>query len=780
VTSLFLTGIIILTGISDIQAQQPLSFKTSRITVAVVYDGPAKMNQEFHDYVVKEVRSLMSGQVTVDFIDRSKTTGTWTTGSVQAINTQLLADTSVDIIISMGVLASQNLAMRKMLSKPVVAGMVLNHEMQKLPWQNGSSGIPNLSYIQLKSSVDNEYDELNKVAHFKKLAVVICRDYHDILIPDNHAMVSFDSVTGLRLNLILADTSADAILQSIPRDADAVYLDALFRLPYPELIRLVDSLNVRKLPSFGFDESLVDDGVLASVYPCIIERLSKRIALNIQQILLGQNASALPVELLAGKGFFLNLGTFGKLGLKPLTWDLFTEATIVDLQRRDTNVRFISLPDLISLALDSNQDLLAQKFTVMAGSKDINIARSALLPYLDVNAMGVLNDKLNYQPPQMVSANASASQILYSEPYRSNVKVAQSNLVASEEGLNSQKLNIGNQVAQAYLNILENRSNFYLLINNLMITRSNLEIAKMKKDAGSAGEDEVLRWQIEVAKAKRNVISSYGLIAQGSYTLLQLIHVKNLTSYDLGEFRMEKSGLLIADSSFFGIFNDPVRLQKFSQFLVKEGMDNSPALRQYQYLIEAQQRIYRSNSISRYIPTATAFGNYGNVLYQAPYEISEGIPGGLPNYSWSVGAKIDIPLFTGLKNNALAQKARLTLAQLKSEQQSVKDKLESSILSNIAALVSAYYDLKQMRIAEESAIKNFQIVNNQYLLGNKSILDVLDAQQQNLITSMSKNTSFNNLVKNYFNLQQSLGRLDYIMTTAEKADFWRRLDAFMQ
>ncbi|MCK9205097.1 MAG: efflux RND transporter permease subunit, partial [Bacteroidales bacterium] len=551
VKSLFLTGIIILTGISDIQAQQPLSFKTSRITVAVVYDGPAKMNQEFHDYVVKEVRSLMSGQVTVDFIDRSKTTGTWTTGSVQAINTQLLADTSVDIIISMGVLASQNLAMRKMLSKPVVAGMVLNHEMQKLPWQNGSSGIPNLSYIQLKSSVDNEYDELNKVAHFKKLAVVICRDYHDILIPDNHAMVSFDSVTGLRLNLILADTSADAILQSIPRDADAVYLDALFRLPYPELIRLVDSLNVRKLPSFGFDESLVDDGVLASVYPCIIERLSKRIALNIQQILLGQNASALPVELLAGKGFFLNLGTFGKLGLKPLTWDLFTEATIVDLQRRDTNVRFISLPDLISLALDSNQDLLAQKFTVMAGSKDINIARSALLPYLDVNAMGVLNDKLNYQPPQMVSANASASQILYSEPYRSNVKVAQSNLVASEEGLNSQKLNIGNQVAQAYLNILENRSNFYLLINNLMITRSNLEIAKMKKDAGSAGEDEVLRWQIEVAKAKRNVISSYGLIAQGSYTLLQLIHVKNLTSYDLGEFRMEKSGLLIADSSFF-------------------------------------------------------------------------------------------------------------------------------------------------------------------------------------------------------------------------------------
>ena len=777
---IFLLGLFILTGISGSRAQQALSFKTSRVKVAVVYDGPAKVNPEFQSQVITEVRGLMAGQVDVDFVDLSHTTGNWSEASVISVNDRLLADKTVDIIISMGVLASQDLAERKVLAKPVIAAMVINHDMQKLPWLNGTSGVPNLTYIQLKSSLDNEFAELKKIVPFKKLSMIISRDYYEVINPENRSKSNFDTIAGIEVNLILADTSADAILKSIPADADAVYLDALFRMPFPELMRLIESLNARKLPGFGYDETLVEDGVLASVYPRFIGRLSKRIALNVQQILLGQNASTLPVELLTGKGFFLNLGTFGKLGLKLISWDLFTEATIVDLKKQDSAVKFISLPDLMSVALDSNRDLVARKFEVLAGSKDINIARSALLPYLSVNATGTLNDKLNYQPPQSVSANASGSQTLYSEPSWADVKIARSRQVAREEGLNTQKLDIGNRVAQAYLNILENRSNFYLLINNLMITRSNLEVAKMKKETGAAGEDEILRWQIEVARSKKEVISSYALITQVSYQLIQLVHVRSLTSYDLAEFRLEKSGLLIADSTLFTLLDDPIRLVKLGNFLVKEGIDHSPVLRQYTSLIESQQRTYKSNSISRFIPTATAYGNYANRLYQPPYELPGGITATYPDYSWSVGAKLEIPLFTGLKNNAIAQKARLALAQLNSEQQSELDKLESSVRSNLSALMSAYYDYRQMKLAETAATKNFEIVNNQYLLGKKSILDVLDAQQQNLTTGMSVNTAFSNFIKSYFNLQQSLGRLDYLMSAGEKADFWTRLNAFMK
>jgi outer membrane protein TolC len=777
---LLLIGMLIITGVHQINAQQSLSFRTSEIKIAVVYDGPAKINDEFQAIVVQEIRSLMAGQVKVDFLDLSLTTGNWTTSKIASINTHLLSDTSIDVIVSMGVLASNDLARRKNFAKPVIAAMVLNHQMQHIPWKNGASGVPNLSYIQLKPSLDNELNELKKILPFKYISLIVSKDYYDALNPGHQPIYNFDTISGVKLNLVLADTSADAILKSIPKDVDAVYLDAIFRLPFPELTRLIDSLNARKMPSFGFDQTLVEDGVLASVYPRIIGRLSKRVALNVQQILLGQNASTLPVELLSGKGFFLNLGTFGKLGLKLISWDLFTEATIVDLRKQDTAIQFISLPDLINVALDSNRDLVASRFDVLAGSKDINIARSALLPYLNVNATGTLNDKVNYMPPQSIVANASASQVIYSEPYWADLKVSQNRQASREEDLNNKKLNVGNQVAQAYLNILENRNNFYLLINNLMITRSNLEVSKMKKETGSAGEDEVLRWQIEVARSKKNVIASYAAISQVSYELLQLVHVKSVTAYDLDEFRLERAGLLISDSAFIKNLDDPIRLQKLGEFLVKEGMDNAPLLRQYKFLIEAQQRACRSANISRYIPTASAFGDYTNRLYYPTYELPGGIPVNYPNYAWTVGAKVEIPLFTGLKNNAYAQKSRLILAQLKSEEQSVADKLESSILSNLSALMSAYYDFKQMKIAETAASKNFEIVNNQYLLGKKSILDVLDAQQQNLTTSISVNTAYSTFIKNYFNLQQSLGRLDYLMTEGEKSGFRKRLEEFMK
>jgi len=772
--------ILLMAGFSSSQAQQPVKFKTGHVSVAVVYDGPAKINQEFQFYLVQEVKGLMAGQVDVDFLDPALTTGTWSMEMVKTINTRLLADNRVDIIIGMGVLSSQDLASRKGLTKPVIAGFVINWKLQRIPFFNGTSGIPNLCYIQLKPSLENEFNELKKIVPFKNLALVISKDYFDVLNPEHRTTANFDTIGGVKINIILADTSSNGILKAIPRDADAVYLDAMFRLSISEFNRLMDSLNARKLPSFGFDQTLVEEGALASVYPRMIGRLSKRIALNIQQILLGQNASSLPIELLAGKGIFLNLGTFAKLGLKLISWDLFTEATIVDLRKRDTAARFISLPDVMTLALDSNQDLVAKKFEVMAGSKDINIARSALLPYLDVNATGMLNDIQNYQPPQMITANANASQTLYSEPSWANLKVEKSRQTAREEDLNSRKLDIGNQVAHAFLNILESRNDFYLMINNLMISRSNLEVSQMKKETGSAGEDEVLRWQIEVAKSKKNVIAAFSSISQVSYQLIQLIHVKNMTAYDLDEFNLEKSGLLVADSNFFKILDDPIRLQTLSNFLVREGIQNSPAIRQYHFLIEAQERYFKSANISRFIPTTTAFGNYTNRLYQTPVEIQNGIPITYAPYSWSIGAKVEIPLFTGLKNNAVMQQSRLSVAQLKSEQFSFIDKLEASIRSNLSALMSTYYDYKQMTIAESAATKNLGIVNNQYLLGKKSILDVLDAQQQNLSSSLSVNTSFYSFLKNYFDLQQSLGRFDYWMSDQEKSDFKKRLEEFMK
>ena len=774
---LLLTGFFALAATSPARAQEPLEFNMKTVSIAIVFDGPARVNTLYRTTLEKEIRSLMSGQVDITFIHSAElTTGQWTIESVKALNDNLLADKNVDIIVSVGVLAAQDLAHRKILSKPVIASPVVNHKRQDLPYVHGTSGIPNMTYIQIKPDIENEFAELKKIANFDNLSILVNRDYMDILNPSHRPYTNFDTINGVRINMILCDTSAAEILKALPKETNAVYFDALFKLPASQLKILLDSVTSRRLPSFGFDQGDVEEGVLASLYPRLIDRLSKRIALDIQQVLLGENASSLPVELLLGKGLFLNLSTFTKLGLKILSWDVLTEATIVDLVKQDTSVQFVQLKEVMALASDSNQALVAKEFEVKAGARNINIARSSLLPTLNAYAQGVLNDSKNYQAPQIVSANGNITQSVYSEPAWANLKVTTSNQQALVEDLNTRKMDIGNQTARAYLNILESRHNFLLLLNNLMISRSNLEIAKMKKESGSVGENEIYRWQIEVAKAKKDVINSYSNMTQSVFKLLELIHVRTLVSYDLADVELETSGLLIADPEFSRILEDPIRLEKLSNFLVREGKDKSPVIRQYDFLIIAQERSARSANISRYIPNTTASGSYTNRLYQT---MPSGWPYLPPDDTWSIQAKVEIPLFTGLKNNATMQKARLILAQRRSERQSQLDKLESVIRSNLTTLMSDYLSHKQWLIAENAGNKNLEMVTNQYLLGKKSILDVLDAQQQYIISSLSRNSSYYALLKDYFALQESIGQFDYLISDAGKLDYLTRLKAFM-
>ncbi|MEI7983023.1 MAG: efflux RND transporter permease subunit, partial [Bacteroidota bacterium] len=539
--------LLFLSFLSPSRAQEAPDFKMQKVRIAIVVDGPARLNDLYRSSMEKEIRSLMAGQVEVVFVQQRDLTGQWTPESVRSMNDRLLADNSVDLIVSLGVLATHDLCRRKHFPKPVIAAPVLDRNLQGIPYKLGTSGINNLTYIQLKPAIENELAEMKKIVNFDNLSILVSTEYMDILNPGHRPFTNFDTVNGVKLNLIQCDTSAAEILKILPRETNAVYLDALVRMSAGQFSLLIDSLNARKLPTFGFDQVEVEAGALASLYPRLIDRLSKRIALDIQQILLGVNASSLPVELLTGKGLFLNLGTFAKLGLKMLSWDILTEATIVDLLKKDTSVQFVQLREIMQLALDSNKALVAKKFEVMAGAKNISIARSSLLPSLGVSAQGTLNDSKNYMPPQMVTANGNLSQSIYSEPAWANLKVTASNQQALEQDLNTRELDIGNQVARAYFNTLETRHNFLLLLNNLMISRSNLEISRMKKESGSVGENEVYRWQIEVAKSKKDVINAYAGLTQSIYNLLELIHVKYLVSYNLADVELETSGLLIAD-----------------------------------------------------------------------------------------------------------------------------------------------------------------------------------------------------------------------------------------
>ena len=69
--------------------------------------------------------------------------GNWTDKAVSDGIDRLMADPGVDILITLGVLASNDAAIRGDLPKPVLAPIVLDVGRQGLPQKDGASGVKN-------------------------------------------------------------------------------------------------------------------------------------------------------------------------------------------------------------------------------------------------------------------------------------------------------------------------------------------------------------------------------------------------------------------------------------------------------------------------------------------------------------------------------------------------------------------------------------------------------------------------------------------------------------
>jgi hypothetical protein len=135
------------------------------------------------------------------------------------------------------------------------------------------------------------------------------------------------------IHIVPVQLSADQALAAVPADTDAVYLFPLAELTPGEFRKLLYGLILRKLPSFSLlGGEDVEAGVLASAAPkSEISRLTRRIALNVQRILLGEKASTLRVAFPVGEKLTINMATGRAIGFYP-SWSALTEAELLNEQ----------------------------------------------------------------------------------------------------------------------------------------------------------------------------------------------------------------------------------------------------------------------------------------------------------------------------------------------------------------------------------------------------------------------------------------------------------------
>jgi len=786
-----LVGMILLSGLLSGLAAQPAQ---PALRIGVVFDGPWERNKELFDLLKKEISGALEGQATVSFPEQKFLEGDWTYAGAVRLNSRLLADKDVDLVIGFGVFTSQDLCSRTPLSKPAIAPIVIDPVRQHLPLQSGTSNTANLNYLIFPQTFLRDHALLRDLVPFKKLAFLTSKRYHEGIPATRPSDEEISKILGASFVTIRFDERADQALQSIPQDADAVYLD-IVPLPSSEFDKLVAGLIERHLPSFSMmGESEVRRGVMAAANPDIFPRLIRRIALNVHRIVLGENAGTLPVSFPAGKRLFINLKTAFAVGVSP-KWNSILEAELIQLDSSAiVGAQHYTLATAVQRIVDENLDVRSKIREISAGSKNVGIARANLLPKIDFNATGLQIDQdraqAGMQPEKRGTADLSISQVIFSEPAWANMSIQSSIQNSRESDLQLTRLNAVTEGATSYLNYLRTRKSYYILLENLKLTRSNLELAQIRQLTGAAGPEEPLRWEAEIASLRKSVMDLYSQMNQVLLALKQSMNVPLVYLVNIEDVSLDDPVLLLSNKKLLGYLEDPLSFDLLTDYLVGEGLVNSHELRQLDAVIAAQERSYASVRNSLFLPTVAAFGGYTNTFYKSevssPYDLKNvpappsSLPPELPGYlgqlfsavtprlpdkvDWNVGVQLSFNIFQGFSTSARQAQASENLEQYRLQRDAVKEKISLRTRAQMESVKAAHFAIQQAQLAQEAARRGLEIVTDAYSRGGVSILSLLDAQNTSLRAALVAANSVYDFFVAYMQLERAVGKFDVLMT----------------
>jgi outer membrane protein TolC len=766
------------------------------ITVGVVYDGPRPDEEEAllpsHKSLVgkirEETRTLTRRDFLVRFPESKQLSGNWKLESIRSAIDRLVADPEVDLILSLGVVSTNEICRRPEHPKPVVAAFAVDIYTQSLPLKDGATGVENLNYLATAGSIFRDLKAFREIVGFSSLHVLV-----DRLIPESISdlrdyTADTDRRLGIETILIPVADSVEEALGALPSDAEAVYVTPLERLPLADFDRLLQGLIDRKLPTFSLmGHAEVERGVMAGLRSKTeMTRLTRRAALNIQRVLGGEDAGTLPVIVDQPERLLINMATARAVG-QPLRWRILLEADLIrdEAERRG---RILSLDDVVREAVDANLTLRARERGVQAGTEDVRRARSALRPQIEATVGGALIDEdraeasFGSQAERTLTGGATVSQLLYSDGALANLRVSKSLQNALELERDALKLDIALEAATAFLDVLRAETLERVERDNLRLTQENLGLARERLQVGYSGPADVYRWESELATDRSAVISAFNRVQAARAVLNRLLHRPLEEPFEAEPPTLEEPELLSGYGRLGSYLDTREGIAEFREFMVEEGLRNSPELQATDAAIEAQERARLAARRSFWSPVIALQGQVERDIHRGG--AGSGplfLPGSLDQADrddWSVALSAALPLFTGGERTALLRQTTEDLARLRVERDALEESIELRIRAAMFDAGSTFPSIELAQEASVAASKNLDLVTDAYSRGVVSIIDLLDAQNAALVADEFAANAVFDFLSDLMELQRAADSFGFFMSGSEREAWFQRLHDF--
>jgi len=402
----------------------------------------------------------------------------------------------------------------------------------------------------------------------------------------------------------------------------------------------------------------------------------------------------------------------------------FCSCLIPQLHAQETQIKALTLQECTQIAQQNNPLILSSLQQYQASLARVNQARAFAQPSLNWDSD--LQDKL------FDFSNAGEQYIGISQRFEFPTKQILRGRIASKESeeflqeIDLLKLDIVFLVKQAFYSLLLSQENLKYAEQNLELSKDFLQKAQFKFESGDVAKVEVLRAQVEVAKAK-NSLRRINIEAQLAKANLNYLMAQR--KYEplevLGELKAK-----------------PIALELGT--LKQRALSFRPEMKKIQFSLE-RQNLQKSFAIQTYLPDFEIGVNRHKMGGEGKW--------------WDFTLSFNIPLFFWQPANGEMAEANANIRALHKD----FEHLENAIALEVEdAYLEALAATSQIEMFEEEILKQaeevYEMFSYSYKEGDISSLELIDARR----TLIESQTSYVDALFNYrlaiASLEKSIGQ----------------------
>lgn len=398
-----------------------------------------------------------------------------------------------------------------------------------------------------------------------------------------------------------------------------------------------------------------------------------------------------------------------------------------------------TLREALVMAYQTNPQLEAARAQQRAVDENVPIARSAGLPSLSGSATyaeTVKKSELSLtSPDRTLSAGVDLGMPVYAGgAIKNRVKAAKFRVAAGQASLRGSEIGLFSSVVAAYMDVIQNEAIVALNRKNVSVLKVNLQATSDRYEIGDLTRTDVAQSQSRLALAQSDTRSAEANLATARETYIRLV-----------------GKAPVALEAPPPLPNLPASADEAVQI----ALDSNPDLIAAREQSKAADRDIDVAGAGR-LPRVSLFssGSYNDYfgsLSGSPVQSGKGA---------QVGAQVSIPIFQGGLPAAQRRQAQAQASATFENEIGAEREVIAQVRSAYSSWIAANDVIRSTQVAVDAASLSLEGVRAENSVGNRTILDILNAEQELLNAQVQLVAARRNAYVAGFNLLAAMGKAE--------------------